>query len=163
MLIEKLRGIVEENGLDFGDLILEVTESAYTEDSRQIVERIRKLRDLGFCIEMDDFGSGYSSLNMLSAMPIDVLKLDMQFIRSAFQDQKALHLLEAMIRLAESIEVPCIAEGVETREQAQALKQMGCDIIQGYYFSRPLPAPEYVRFVRERQAVSPGKAFCPRG
>lgn len=160
LLIEKLRGIVEENGLDFGDLILEVTESAYTEDSRQIVERIRKLRDLGFCIEMDDFGSGYSSLNMLSAMPIDVLKLDMQFIRSAFQDQKALHLLEAMIRLAESIEVPCIAEGVETREQAQALKQMGCDIIQGYYFSRPLPAPEYVRFVRERQAVSPGIENC---
>ena len=156
LLVEKLRGIVEEYELDFHDLILEITESAYTEDSGRIVERVRKLRDLGFCIEMDDFGSGYSSLNMLSALPIDVLKLDMQFIRSAFQDQKAMHLLEAMIRLAESIEVPCIAEGVETREQADALKQMGCDIIQGYYFSRPLPAQEFVNYVRERQTTPPG-------
>ena len=156
LLVEKLRGIVEEYDLDFHDLILEITESAYTEDSGRIVERVRKLRDLGFCIEMDDFGSGYSSLNMLSALPIDVLKLDMQFIRSAFQDQKAMHLLEAMIRLAESIEVPCIAEGVETREQADALKQMGCDIIQGYYFSRPLPAQEFVNYVRERQTTPPG-------
>ena len=67
-----------------------------------------------------------------------------------------MHLLEAMIRLAESIEVPCIAEGVETREQADALKQMGCDIIQGYYFSRPLPAQEFVNYVRERQTTPPG-------
>lgn len=163
LLTQKLQGVVEENGLDFDDMILEITESAYTEDSSQIVERVGKLRDLGFHVEMDDFGSGYSSLNMLSAMPIDVLKLDMQFIRSAFQDQKAMRLLEAVIWLAESIEVPCIAEGVETREQADALKQMGCDIIQGYYFSRPLPADDFERYVRKWLAASSEQGVSPCG
>ena len=149
MLTEKLRGIVEDNGLDYGSLILEITESAYTEDSGQIVEAVKRLREMGFVIEMDDFGTGYSSLNMLSSLPIDVLKLDMKFIRSALRDQKASRLLEAIIHLAESIDVPCIAEGVEEAGQVAELKRMGCDIIQGYFFSRPLPAEEYERFVRE--------------
>ncbi len=149
MLIDKLQRVVRENDLEYGDLMLEITESAYTEDQTQIVETVKRLRDMGFCIEMDDFGAGYSSLNMLSSLPIDVLKLDMQFIRSAFQDKKGTHLLEAMIRLAESIEVPCVAEGVETAEQMNALRNMGCDIIQGYYFSRPLPAADFELFVRD--------------
>ena len=100
---------------------------------------------------MDDFGSGYSSLSMLSALPIDALKLDMQFIRSAFREHKETRLLEAMIGLAHSFEVPTIAEGVETAEQVAALKTMGCDIIQGYYFSRPLPATEFEKFVTEKK------------
>ena len=148
-LVETLGEIVEKNGLDSGDLILEITESAYTEGAGQIVETTRRLRELGFCIEMDDFGTGYSSLNMLASLPIDVLKLDMQFIRSAFLERRAMRLLEAIIRLAESIEVPCIAEGVETPEQVEVLRGMGCWIIQGYCFSRPLPSPEFERFVLE--------------
>ena len=95
---------------------------------------------------MDDFGSGYSSLSMLSRMPIDALKLDIQFIRSAFKEQKDTRLLEAMTGLARSFGVPTIAEGVETAEQFTELKAMGCDIIQGYYFSRPLPADEFEKF-----------------
>ena len=150
-LIEKLQGIALGNGLAYGDLILEITESAYTEDSKQILETVKRLRGLGFCIEMDDFGTGYSSLNMLSSLPIDVLKLDMQFIRSALLDEKATRILEAVIHLAESVEVPCVAEGVETAEQAAALKRMGCHIIQGFYFSRPLPAKEFEHFVKERK------------
>ncbi|MBQ8305339.1 MAG: EAL domain-containing protein [Blautia sp.] len=142
-LIEKLQEIVEKNDLSYHDLLLEVTESAYTEDAEQIIEKVRGLRKVGFRIEMDDFGSGYSSLNMLSALPIDALKLDMQFVRTAFRERKDTRLLEAMIQLAESFEVPTIAEGVETAEQAFTLKTMGCDIIQGYYFSRPLPAEEF--------------------
>jgi diguanylate cyclase (GGDEF)-like protein len=99
---------------------------------------------------MDDFGSGYSSLSMLSSLPIDALKLDMQFIRNAFKQHKDTRLLEAMIRLAESFEVPTIAEGVETMEQMLALKMMGCDIVQGYYFSRPLPANEFEVYIVEK-------------
>ena len=152
LLVEKLCGIIKDNGLAYENLILEITESAYTSDSGQIVDVVKKLRELGFYIEMDDFGSGYSSLNTLASLPIDALKLDMQFIRRAFQDEKAERLLEAIIRLAESIEAPCIAEGVETAEQLAALKQMGCDIIQGYYFSRPLPAPDYESYVRAHTA-----------
>ena len=146
-LVDLLREIAEQNDLSPHDLLLEITESAYTEDSAQIVERVRQLREIGFRVEMDDFGSGYSSLNMLSTLPVDALKLDMQFIRNAFKDRKDTRLLETMIQLAESFEVPTIAEGVETAEQVFTLKAMGCDIIQGYYFSRPLPAPEFERFL----------------
>ncbi len=152
LLQEKLRGVVRDNGLDYGDLMLEITESVYTKDAGRIAQTVKELRETGFLIEMDDFGSGYSSLNMLAALPIDVLKLDMEFIRSALRERKATRLLESMIRLAESIDVPCVAEGVETAEQVDALKRMGCDIIQGYYFSRPLPAADYERFVLEHTA-----------
>ena len=141
--------VAKENGLDTSDLLLEVTESAYTEKPEQIAEKVRQLRELGFRIEMDDFGTGYSSLSMLSYMPVDVLKLDMLFIRNAFKEQMDTRLLEAMIRLAKSFNIPTIAEGVETEEQMLSLKKMGCDIIQGYYFSRPLPADEFEKFIME--------------
>lgn len=149
--VEKMDALVRENGLEYKELLLEVTESAYTEDSSQIVEKVKQLRDKGFRIEMDDFGSGYSSLNMISTLPIDALKLDMQFIRNAFKERKDTRLLEVVIQLAESLEVPTIAEGVETAEQMMTLKNMGCDIVQGYYFSRPLPADEFEVFVREKK------------
>ena len=155
-LTDKLLTIAKTNGLAPEDLLLEITESAYTEKTEQIITTVKKLRAIGFRIEMDDFGSGYSSLSMLSKMPIDALKLDIQFIRSAFKEQTDTRLLEAMIGLADSFEVPTIAEGVETDEQFAALKAMGCDIIQGYYFSRPLPADEFEKLIiksRETEGV----------
>ena len=151
-IFDNLREIVEKNGIGYRNLLLEVTESAYTEDSAQIVEKVNQLRAMGFRIEMDDFGSGYSSLNMLSILPIDALKLDMRFIRHAFSAEgRDTRLLEAMIRLAESLEVPTIAEGVETAEQCEVLRAMGCDYIQGYYFSRPLPADAFEAYMLEHR------------
>ena len=85
-LVETMEQLVRDNGLEDGELLIEVTESAYTEDSEQIIRTVKRLREKGFRIEMDDFGSGYSSLNMLSTLPIDALKLDMQFIRNAFRE-----------------------------------------------------------------------------
>ena len=146
-LTDKFLNIADTNGLGVKDLLLEITESAYTEKTDQIITTVNDLRKLGFRIEMDDFGSGYSSLSMLSYIPIDALKLDIQFIRSAFKEQKDTRLLEAMIGLAKSFGVPTIAEGVETAEQFAELKAMGCDIIQGYYFSRPLPADEFEKLL----------------
>ena len=151
LLVEKLVELVKNNGLTFDELLLEITESAYTGDADQIIQKVKQLRDHGFRIEMDDFGSGYSSLNMISALPIDALKLDMQFIRTAFKDRKDTRLLEAVIQLAQTLELPTIAEGVETAEQLMALKGMGCEIVQGYYFSRPLPAAEFERFAVEKK------------
>lgn len=145
-IVDKLLDIVRENGLNFEDLILEITETAYTENSETITEKVHQLRNIGFKIEMDDFGSGYSSLSMLSSLPIDAIKLDMQFIRNAFKQRKDTRLLEAMIHLSNSFDIPTIAEGVETAEQVFTLKTMGCDIIQGYYFSRPIPANEFEKF-----------------
>ena len=147
--------ILEEYQLDTNDLVLEITESAYTEDADQMISAVKELRGLGmgFRIEMDDFGTGYSSLNMISTLPIDALKLDMQFIRNAFSERKDTRMLEIIIEIAESLGVPTIAEGVETAEQMFTLKAMGCDIVQGYYFSRPLPAPEYEVFLQEKKRI----------
>ena len=157
-LVEKLQDIVARNGLTARELLLEITESAYTEDAEQIIKKVKQLRERGFQIEMDDFGCGYSSLNMLTTLPIDALKLDMQFIRNAFKERKDTRLLEVMILLAESFNLPTIAEGVETAEQMFTLKMMGCDIVQGYYFSRPLPAEEFETFIAEKkEQVLPGK------
>ena len=146
-LTDTLRGLVEENGLDYGDLHLEITESAYTEDAKQIVSVVSGLRELGFRIEMDDFGSGYSSLNMISTLPIDALKLDMMFIRTAFSENGNTRMIEITLEISRALNVPMIAEGVETEEQMLALKKMGCDIVQGYYFSKPVPAEEFEQFL----------------
>ena len=142
-LVSILENITELNGLDNSRLLLEITESAYTDDSEQIIETVKKLRRRGFRIEMDDFGSGYSSLNMLTSLPIDALKLDMKFIRGICENQKKARLVGIMIDIARLLEVPVIAEGVETKEQMEMLKKLGCDIIQGYYFSKPLPPEEF--------------------
>ncbi len=154
-LIGKFEDILRESGLRPEDIYLEITESAYTQDSGQIIETVNELRRIGFKIEMDDFGTGYSSLNMISALPIDALKLDMQFVRSAFKDQKDTRMLEVIIDIADHLSVPVIAEGVETEEQLVALKDLGCDIVQGYYFSKPVPPEEFEPFLEVRRKVSP--------
>lgn len=138
-----LEEITKRNGLENKNLLLEITESAYTDNSQQIIETVKLLRKRGFRIEMDDFGSGYSSLNMLTALPIDALKLDMKFIRGICENEKNERLVGIMIDIARLLEVPVIAEGVETKEQMELLKKLGCDIIQGYYFSKPLPPEEF--------------------
>ena len=146
-LIGVFKRILAQNGLSPDELLLEITESAYTQESAHIIDTVRQLRTLGFHIEMDDFGSGYSSLNMVSTLPMDALKLDMQFIRTAFSGKKETWMLKIMIDISRHLQVPVIAEGVETAEQVAALKALGCDIIQGYYFSRPVPAAEFERFL----------------
>ena len=148
-ILERLKTILKENNLTTDDLYLEITESAYTENSVQIIEKVQMLRDYGFHIEMDDFGTGYSSLNMISTLPIDALKLDMQFIRNAFKEGGNTRMMEIIIDIADFLGVPSIAEGVETEEQVKALRMMGCDIVQGYYFSKPVPADEFEVFLRE--------------
>lgn len=142
-LVEIPEDITEINGLDNTKLLLEITESAYTDNSTQIIETVNTLRERGFKIEMDDFGSGYSSLNMLTSLPIDALKLDMKFIRGICENVKTERLVGIMIEIARLLEVPVIAEGVEKKEQMELLKKLGCDIIQGYYFSKPLPPEEF--------------------
>ena len=138
-----LDGIVAQHGLDRGDLKLEVTESAYTENADHLIRVIGQLREKGYKIEMDDFGSGYSSLNMLSSMPIDVLKMDMAFIRNIERNERDFRLVELIIDIARYLKVPVVAEGVETENQLRLLKNAGCDLVQGYYFSPPLCAVEF--------------------
>ena len=147
-LTETMRKILKAEGLTPEVFYPEITESAYTTNPDQIVSTAASLRAAGFQIEMDDFGAGYSSLNMLSKLPLDVLKLDMQFVRSAFQAARDTRMIEVVIDIARHLGVPVVAEGVETEEQMLALKELGCDIIQGYYFSKPVPAEEFEAFIR---------------
>lgn len=159
MLTPNLKGIfkdiLEEYRLSPDDLILEITESAYTSDSDQVISTAKDLRGMGmgFRIEMDDFGTGYSSLGMLSHLPIDALKLDMSFIRSAFGENRDVRMIELIIDIADYLHVPVVAEGVETEEQYMVLKAMGCDYVQGYYFSKPVPHEEFDKFLIERGEV----------
>ncbi|MBP5343056.1 EAL domain-containing protein [bacterium] len=141
--VKNFKNIIEINHLKPSELLLEITESAYTQNQDQLIKTINELRDNGFMIEMDDFGSGYSSLNMLSSMPIDVLKIDMKLIQSVFKDKKNLRLLEITMDIKNYLKVPVVAEGVETEEQMLALKKLGCNIVQGYYFSKPLPEDDF--------------------
>ena len=147
-----LDGLVETNGLERSALNLEVTESACTVDAEEVIRVIERLRQKGYAIEMDDFGVGYSSLNMLSSMPIDVLKMDRAFIRNIEHDEKDLRLVELILNIARDLKVPVVAEGVETEPQMQLLKKMGCALVQGYYFSRPLPATAFETTILEKIA-----------
>ena len=152
-LVDKLIDLVEKNGLDCKNIKLEVTESAYTDDAKQLLEVVRKLREHGFEIEMDDFGSGYSSLNMISDMPIDVLKMDMKFIRNIESSETDMKLVNLVMDLAKSLEFVVVAEGVETEGQLELLKEADCDLVQGYYFSRPLPPEEFEALIQQELAV----------
>ena len=102
---------------------------------------------------MDDFGSGYSSLNMLSSMPIDVLKMDMKFVRGIEQNKTDELLVKLILDIAKNLHVPVVAEGVETEGQLHILKDAGCDLVQGYYFSRPLPAGEFEKLIEKELAT----------
>ena len=153
-LVDTIRDVLVRNGLSPYHLPLEVTESAYTQDSEQIISMVNQLRKFGFRIEMDDFGNGYSSLNMLSTLPIDALKLDMDFVQNAFRRRNDTRMLEIIVDIADYLDVPVIAEGVETEEQYKALKGIGCDIVQGFYFSRPVPAERFEKFLLERKALA---------
>ena len=158
-LEDRLEGLIERYGLDHSALKLEVTESAYTDNAEQMIERISRLRARGFEIEMDDFGSGYSSLNMLSYMPIDVLKMDMQFVRNIVQSEKDFRLVQLVLDIAKYLKVPVVAEGVETEQQLDMLKGAGCDLVQGYYFSRPLPPEAFEELIiKEKQIERENKA-----
>ena len=146
-LENKFTQILEEYELSHDSLLLEITESACSENEERFVEIIEGLRNNGFKIEMDDFGIGYSSLNMLTNIPIDAIKLDMQFVRKMLRDVKSLKLVQLVIDISDFLQVPVIAEGVETVEQLTTLKTLGCEIIQGYYFSPPLPAKDFTKLI----------------
>lgn len=144
-----LADIVKKYDLSTKDILVEITESAYAQNHELIAKTSKQLREYGFRIEMDDFGSGYSSLSMLSMLPIDVLKLDMQLVQGALERDCDTRLLEIIVDIADYLSIPVVAEGVESVDQLSVLKALGCDYVQGYYFSKPLPPVDFDRFMKE--------------
>lgn len=130
--------------LDHHLIEFEITETSYTQDSEQLIEIVNKLRELGFAISMDDFGTGYSSLNMLSEVPVDLLKIDMRFLKNLNEnDAKSTSIIHFIVYMAKWLNLPVIAEGVETLEHVEYLRSVGCFNGQGYFFAKPFPIDEY--------------------
>ena len=145
----ELMKLILEYGIEPDRLRLEITETVMMNDQESRMDTLRKLRDAGFIIEMDDFGSGYSSFNLLREMPVDMLKIDMVFLRKAGESQRARTIVEEIIIMARKLGITSLTEGVETKEQFEALKQMGCEMYQGYYFAKPMPAEDFEKYLSE--------------
>ncbi len=153
-LEDEIRRIAAAEGIANDAFLLEITESAYTDNSDYIISVVNSLRSSGFRIEMDDFGSGYSSLSMLASLPVDVLKIDMAFVRNITTSEKDYRMIRLMIDVAGFMGMTTVAEGVETKEQLDLLGQAGCDVIQGYYFSKPVPPDEFEQFIEKEMEES---------
>ena len=146
---EKLEQVLQETGIDKRLLELEITE---TVDDQQISKKAQELKDEGYKLLMDDFGSGYSSLNILLETPFDVIKLDRKFVGNMMLSERGKVILAQVATMAEKIGLGLLAEGVETEEQAQVLLGLGCNLAQGYFYSKPMPTEEfYEQLLRERK------------
>lgn len=142
-LAEHIRDLIAQYDVPFDCIELELTESAFFDDKEVLLGTLIKLKEYGFLISMDDFGAGYSSLNSLKELPLDVVKLDAEFFRGQDNFGKGKLIVEETINLAKRLDMRIVAEGIETREQVDFLAEQKCDLIQGYYFAKPLPVNEF--------------------
>ena len=144
---------IDSNQIDHNLIHMEVTESLYSDNTELIISKVKEIQNLGFMIEMDDFGSGYSSLGLLSTFPLNVLKLDISFVRNIRANEI---VIENIIKMAHRMGLLAIAEGAETVEQFKILKTLGCDYIQGFYFSKPLPVRDFESYLKKSSVQSCG-------
>lgn len=158
--IQKQLDFIEDYGINHNLLHMEVTESLYSENTDLIISQVKKTQDLGFMIEMDDFGAGYSSLGLLSTFPLNIIKLDISFVRNIKTNEI---VIENIIKMAHRMGLLTIAEGVETLEEYKILKSLGCDFIQGFYFSKPLPVREFETYLKKSSVLSCGKIIMKSG
>jgi EAL domain-containing protein (putative c-di-GMP-specific phosphodiesterase class I) len=137
-IAEEVAEVLRETGLSPSCLVLEITESVMMDDARSSVDALRKLKDLGVRIAVDDFGTGYSSLSYLKRFPVDYLKIDRSFINGLSEDIEDAAIVQAVVTLAQTLGLQTVAEGVETTQQVSYLRALGCTLVQGYCFSKPL-------------------------
>ena len=161
-ICDNLIAMAQKYDVDPSTFRIEITESAYMDNPQQLMEAIKKFNAAGFQVLMDDFGSGYSSLNMLMDIPVSTLKIDMGFVRDVGKSERSNSVITSVIRMAKWLEMTVVAEGVETRTQLDYLKSIGCDRVQGFYYSKPLPIEEFngliTNFQRD-QLLEPTRTF----
>lgn len=143
-LAEHIRDLVDEYKLPHKYIEIELTESAFFDDKNALLSTVKRLQEFGFEVSMDDFGSGYSSLNSLKDLPLNVLKLDAEFFRGEDNENRGEIVVAEAIQLARKLDMRIVAEGIEKKEQVEFLKNQGCDMIQGFFYAKPLPIEEYV-------------------
>ncbi|MCR4720900.1 MAG: EAL domain-containing protein [Lachnospiraceae bacterium] len=158
-LVDHFVKLVGKYDLPTNLLRIEITESAYMDNPSQMIETVSRLRESGFSVEMDDFGSGYSSLNTLKDVTVDMLKLDMKFIEGGKNAERGGSILSSVIRMSNRLNLAVLAEGVETKEQAEYLKSIGCIYMQGYYFARPMPISEFEKILTGREHELPIRIY----
>ena len=146
-VVKELTGLVREYAVEPSRMRVEITETVMMTDEAKRIEILKALREAGFIVEMDDFGSGYSSLNMLKDMPVDVVKIDMAFLRKTQDDVRARTILSSIMQMTNNLKLAQITEGVETAEQFANLRDMGCGMFQGYYFARPMAVEDFMEFL----------------
>lgn len=146
--VDEYKAILDETGVPIDCVQLEITESAMFEKQSEFIALMERLHELGFVILMDDFGTGYSSLMMLKQIPIDVMKLDKTFVDD-YNDKRGEQIIRCVMQMAQSLDISITAEGVETEDQYVFLRGIGCDVIQGYYFARPMPEKDYEKCMEE--------------
>lgn len=146
-IIDYVKGLLEEYKIPTEYLEFELTETVCMEDTKNAMQFIDSFHEMGIKVSMDDFGSGFSSLNLLSEMPLDIIKLDRCFLHSNELQKKEKIVLSNIIKMATELEMTSLCEGVETEQQSDFLKEIGCNILQGYYFARPLPEEDFVNML----------------
>ena len=144
--LEKYLFIATRYGINANNIDLEITESATVNEGIDILEIMKKMKQLGFIVSIDDFGTGYSSLSMLQDMPADIIKIDKSFVDLIGKNDK--NIIDYILNIAKELKIKTIAEGVETKEQREYLLDKGCDIIQGYYYSKPLPKEDFEKYLK---------------
>jgi EAL domain-containing protein (putative c-di-GMP-specific phosphodiesterase class I) len=154
--LESLCELCAAHGVEPASIELEITEGLLMKDADNLRLLLERLRQHGFRIALDDFGTGYSSLAYLSQLPIDVLKIDKSFVSRLATSQQCVSIATAIIQLGKSLHMGLIAEGVETQEQADQLLGMGCTTMQGYFYSRPMPAHALVAWLQQRNVIRTG-------
>ena len=142
-LAEHICKLVDVYELPHELLEIELTESAFFDDKESLLHTVHALKEYGFDISMDDFGAGYSSLNSLKELPLDVLKLDAEFFRGEFEKERGEIVVSEAIHMAKNLNMRIVAEGIEEKNQVDFLANIGCDMIQGYYFAKPMPSTAY--------------------
>ena len=142
------RDLVNAYGLKPDQLRIEITETAFVENPAYLISMTRKLQEYGFAVEMDDFGSGHSSLHMLKEVPVDRIKLDLHFLTESGDPEKGRTIISHIIRMVRDLGMKMIAEGVETEEQAAFLRNQGCSEMQGFHFYKPMPVEEFEKISR---------------
>jgi EAL domain-containing protein (putative c-di-GMP-specific phosphodiesterase class I) len=144
---EEWKDIFAEYNVPLTNITVEITETVFMETGRNYIDTLKQMQAMGMLISLDDFGTGYSSLSYLKRFPVDILKIDREFINDLTTDPSDALLVEMIITLAEKMQIKVIAEGVETKEQLGFLKNNNCRYVQGYYFSRPLPRSDFETYL----------------
>ena len=145
MLVE----IADRYSIDHSELEIEITESVFVKDSEELIRNVKMLKDRHFIVSIDDFGSGFSALNLLKDLPVDIIKIDQEFLNSSGDDDRGKKVLRNVINMCKDLKLDVVTEGIETEEQRDFIVRCGCQIAQGYFYSKPLPVDEFDKFANE--------------